>query len=147
MAELVLRVKKLRKEAELPQRQTEGSAGLDLAACIDFPAKVDPGDTGVFPTGIAVEIPQGYVGLLFSRSGQGVRYNVTLANSVGVIDSDYRGELVVVLHNHGKKNYVVGPGQRIAQLVVVPAPVVQVQEAQELSPTQRGDEGFGSTGW
>ena len=143
---MVMKWKRLHKEAQAPERQTPGSAGYDLCACIQDPAVIGPGDTGVFPTGLALEIPEGHVGLVFCRSSMGVRHNVNLANGVGVIDSDYRGEVMVSLHNFGKERYVVGPGQRIAQLVIVPVALPRLEEARELSSTQRGTGGFGSTG-
>ena len=143
---MVMKWKRLHKEAQAPERQTPGSAGYDLCACIQDPAVIGPGDTGVFPTGLALEIPEGHVGLVFCRSSMVVRHNVNLANGVGVIDSDYRGEVMVSLHNFGKERYVVGPGQRIAQLVIVPVALPRLEEARELSSTQRGTGGFGSTG-
>ena len=107
---MVMKWKRLHKEAQAPERQTPGSAGYDLCACIQDPAVIGPGDTGVFPTGLALEIPEGHVGLVFCRSGLGVKHGISLPNCVGVIDSDYRGELVVPLRNFGDKPYTVQPG-------------------------------------
>lgn len=143
---MVMKWKRLHKEAQAPERQTPGSAGYDLCACIQDPAVIGPGDTGVFPTGLALEIPEGHVGLVFCRSGLGVKHGISLPNCVGVIDSDYRGELVVPLRNFGDKPYTVQPGERIAQLVIVPVALPRLEEARELSSTQRGTGGFGSTG-
>lgn len=143
---MVMKWKRLREGAQAPQRQTEGSAGFDLCACIQDPAVIGPGDTGVFPTGLALEIPEGHVGLVFCRSGLGVKHGISLPNCVGVIDSDYRGELVVPLRNFGDGAYTIQPGERIAQLVIMPVLLPEIVEVEELSQTQRGQGGFGSTG-
>ena len=143
---MVLRLKKVRPGAQLPQRQTAGSAGFDLCACISEPVVLEPGDSALFPTGLAAEIPQGHVGLIFTRSGLGVKHGVAVSNGVGVIDSDYRGELKTAIHNHGSRPQVIEPGERIAQLVLVPYLTAQFLETDTLSDTQRGTGGFGSTG-
>ena len=143
---MVMKWKRLHKEAQAPERQTPGSAGYDLCACIQEPVVLEPGDSFAFPTGLAAEIPQGLVGLIFCRSGLGVKHGVSLPNCVGVIDSDYRGELIVPLRNFGDKPYTVQPGERIAQLVIIPVCLPLLEEAEELSSTQRGTGGFGSTG-
>lgn len=143
---MVMKWKRLHKEAQLSQRQTEGAAGYDLRACVEAPVTLEPGEGYSFPTGLAGEIPQGLVGLIFCRSGLGVKHGVSLPNCVGVIDSDYRGELVVPLRNFGDKPYTVHPGERIAQLVIIPVCFPLLEEAEELSSTQRGTGGFGSTG-
>lgn len=143
---MVMKWKRLREGAQAPQRQTEGSAGFDLQACIEAPVTLAPGGSYAFPTGIAAEIPQGLVGLIFCRSGLGVKHGVSLPNCVGVIDSDYRGELIVPLRNFGDKAYTIQPGERIAQLVIIPVCLPLLEEAEELSSTQRGTGGFGSTG-
>lgn len=143
---MVMKWKRLHKEAQAPERQTPGSAGYDLCACIQEPVVLEPGDSFAFPTGLAAEIPAGCVGLVFTRSSMGVKHGITLPNSVGVIDSDYRGELVVPLQNYGKEPYAVQPGERVAQLIIVPVALPRLEEARELSSTQRGTGGFGSTG-
>lgn len=143
---MVMKWKRLHKEAQAPERQTPGSAGYDLCACIQEPVVLEPGDSFAFPTGLAAEIPAGCVGLVFTRSSMGVKHGITLPNSVGVIDSDYRGELVVPLQNYGKEPYAVQPGERVAQLVIIPVCLPLLEEAEELSSTQRGTGGFGSTG-
>ena len=130
----------------LPRAATAGSAGLDLSACVDSPVALPAGGMAVIPAGLAVEIPEGYVGLVTGRSGLGVKHGVTLSNSVGVIDSDYRGELRIGLINCGRNEYVVQPGERIAQLVIVPYLAAEPEEAESLSATERADRGFGSTG-
>ena len=131
---------------DLPQRQTEGSAGYDLQACIPEPVTLSPGESAVFPTGLAAEIPGGFAGMIFTRSGLGVKHGVAVSNGVGVIDSDYRGELHVGLRNHSREPYTVQPGERIAQLILLPVGLATVVEVSELSSTQRGEGGFGSTG-
>lgn len=143
---MVMRMKRLRSGAEPPQRQTAGSAGFDLKACMEEPVTLKPGDRSTFCTGWAVEIPQGCVGLVFCRSGLGAKHGVSLPNCVGVIDSDYRGELIVPLRNFGDKAYTIQPGERIAQLVVAPVCLPVVEEVEELTQTARGEGGFGSTG-
>lgn len=141
-----LLVKKLSPSAILPQRATEGSAGYDLCACLEGPVTIEPGEIGRVPTGIALELPQGVAGFVFGRSGLGVKKGVVPANGVGVIDWDYRGEVQVGLINHGKEPFRIEPGDRIAQLVLLPVLTPVLQEAQELSGTGRGEGGFGSTG-
>lgn len=141
-----LYVKKTHPDAALPIRATDGSAGADLCARLDNPLTLWPGQSASISTGVAIEIEPGWVGLVFGRSGLGIKHNITLANSVGVIDSDYRGEVMVGLINHGEKSYEIQPGERIAQLVLVPAPAAAIVEVDELSNTARGSGGFGSTG-
>ena len=135
-----------RNGVTLPVRATAGSAGFDLCAAIDKPLTLLPGKLASVPTGIAVKLPDASVGLLFGRSGLGVKHGVTLSNSVGVIDSDYIGEIFVGLCNVSDKPYTVMPLDRIAQLVVMsPVPVALVP-ADTLEETERGSGGFGSTG-
>lgn len=142
----ILRIKRLCSWVDLPQRQTEGSAGYDLQACIPEPVTLSPGESAVFPTGLAAEIPGGFAGMIFTRSGLGVKHGVAVSNGVGVIDSDYRGELHVGLRNHSREPYTVQPGERIAQLILLPVGLASVVEVSQLSSTQRGEGGFGSTG-
>lgn len=139
-------VKKLRPGAKLPTYGTAFSAGADLYACIDAPVTIAPHETAQIPTGIAMEIPEGYVGLVYGRSGLACKRNLAPANKVGVIDSDYRGELITFLHNHGAAPQTVEPGERVAQIVLTPYLTAQFLEADELSDTARGTGGFGSTG-
>lgn len=142
-----LQVKKLRPQARLPQRQTSGSAGYDLHACLDSAVTILPGQRDVIPTGIAVELPgDDCVGLVFGRSGLGVKYGIMPSNAVGVIDSDYRGEIQVALSNFSLEPYTVFPGDRIAQLVIVPCYTPRIEEVSGLSESERGNGGFGSTG-
>ncbi len=142
----VLKIKRLREDAVLPERKTAGSAGYDLCACIAGEFTIEPGELVILPTGLAAEIPEGCAGMIFTRSGLGVKHGITVSNGVGIIDSDYRGEIHVGLRNSSRIPYTVQPGDRIAQLIVVPVCLPVVEEAQELSETQRGAGGFGSTG-
>ena len=131
----------------LPRRATEGAAGADLCANMDEAVTVPPMGRTVIPTGLAIELPDaGYGAFVFARSGLGIRHGLTLSNGVGVIDSDYRGEIRVVLHNHSGEPQSVEPGERVAQLLIVPVFTPGFQEAEKLSDTSRGAGGFGSTG-
>lgn len=141
-----LKIKKMRENAILPQRATPGSAGLDLCACIDAPLLLPARGHAVVPTGIAIELPEGTAGFVFARSGLGIKHGIALANGVGVIDSDYRGEICVGLCNVSDKPYTVEPFERVAQIVIAPVIVPTVTEVSELSDTERGEGGFGSTG-
>ena len=139
-------VKLLRPGARIPTYGTEASAGADLYACMQDKVEVAPGQSVMIPTGIAMEIPKGYAGLVFARSSMGAKRGLAPANKVGVIDSDYRGEIRVVLHNHSGEPQSVEPGERVAQLLIVPVFTPGFQEAEKLSDTSRGAGGFGSTG-
>lgn len=130
-----------------PAYATTGAAGLDLAASLDQPLVIPPGGRMMIPTGLAVDIPgPGVVGLVFPRSGLAARHGITLANAVGVIDSDYKGEIICPVLNNGQKPYEVRPGDRIAQLVFLPVLQVEVDYTDRLSDSGRGEGGFGSTG-
>ena len=141
-----IHVKKLRPDAALPVRGSRSAAGADLRACLDGPVTVSPGETVFIGTGLALEIPEGYAGLVYARSGLACKSGLAPANKVGVVDADYRGEVKVVLHNHGPAPVTVSPGDRIAQLVVTPVLMADYLETDELSDTGRGEGGFGSTG-
>lgn len=145
-----LELKRLDPKALLPAYATPGAAAMDLCACLDGPLTLKPCRDGwncaLVPTGLAMAIPQGYVGLIFARSGLASKQGVSPANCVGVIDSDYRGEVKVALANHGTADYVIHPGDRIAQLMITPVVQPQLEEVKELSETLRGAGGFGSTG-
>ncbi len=141
-----INVKKLRPDARLPVYGTEFSAGADLCACLDAPVTLQPGETKLISIGIAMEIPAGYAGLVFARSGLASKRHLAPANKVGVIDPDYRGEFFVPLHNHGPVAQTVEPGERIAQMILTPFLTAQFVEAETLSDTVRGAGGFGSTG-
>lgn len=141
-----IKTKKTNINAKLPFKATEGSAGADLFACIESEIIIKPGKTNMIPVGIAVEIPVGFGGFIFPRSSLGCKYGITLPNCVGVIDSDYRGELCVPLINLGSADFVIQNGDRIAQLVILPVENAEYEDASELSDTVRGKGGFGSTG-
>ena len=139
-------VKKLKSNALLPTYGSAEAAGADLYACLEEAVTVAPGQTAFIPTGIAMEIPRGYAGLAYARSGLACKQDLAPANKVGVIDSDYRGEFMIALHNHGQQIRVVRHGDRIAQLVITPVFTPGFQEVTELTDTTRGTGGFGSTG-
>lgn len=140
-------VKKLRPNANLPTYGSEFAAGADLYACLDAPVTIQPHETYLVPTGLSLELPVGWAGMVHARSGMATKRDLAPANKVGVIDCDYRGEVMVSLHNHGSQPQTVEPGERIAQLVIMPYLTAQFFEAEELSDTVRGEGGFGSTGF
>ncbi|MDE6690622.1 MAG: dUTP diphosphatase [Clostridia bacterium] len=141
-----INVKKLNEKAIMPTYGSEYAAGADLYACIESEVTVAPHTTVMIPTGIAIELPVGYGGFIYARSGLASKRNLAPANKVGVVDCDYRGEVKVALHNHGETAQTVAVGERIAQLVVAPYITAEFVEADELSDTVRGAGGFGSTG-
>lgn len=143
----VLNFCKLSKNAILPKRATKGAAGMDLYACIENEIVLNPGERALIPTGIAISIPSGeYAAFLFARSGLGVKHGIMLSNGVGVIDSDYRGEICAGLYNTGKEPYTIKPNERIAQLVIMKVENFPFVEVEMLDGTERGIRGFGSTG-
>lgn len=142
----MLKIKKVREKARIPKRATDGAAGMDLYACINEPISIESGDLKIIPTGIAVEIPKNTAGFVFARSGLGIKHGISPSNAVGVIDSDYRGEICVGLTNHGREPFVIEPDMRIAQFVLMPVVVPQVVETDVLGETIRDNGGFGSTG-
>lgn len=142
-----VKVKKLREDAVVPAYGSTAAAGADLYACLDKDqVEIAPGETVMISTGIAMEIPEGFVGLLYARSGLASKKGLAPANKVGVIDSDYRGEIKVALHNHSQKAASIEQGERVAQLVIAPFLKAAFEETTELSNTERGTGGFGSTG-
>ena len=141
-----IRVKKLSPSAILPTYGSLEAAGADLYACLDAAVVIEPGKTAFIPTGLAMEIPKNCAGLIYARSGLACKQDLAPANKVGVIDSDYRGEFMVALHNHGSESRTVCHGDRIAQLVITPVLTPAYAEVNELSDTQRAAGGFGSTG-
>lgn len=141
-----IKVKKLHPDAKLPTFSTPYAAGADLYALAEKDIVINPHQTVFVTTGLSFEIPDGYAGLVYARSGLASKNNLAPANKVGVIDSDYRGEAFVALHNHGETPQTVSNGQRIAQLIVTPIPFVEYEETTDLSPTERGAGGFGSSG-
>lgn len=139
-------IKKLRENAIFPTYATECAAGADLYACLDAPVTVAPHQTVMIPLGYAMELPAGYAGLVYARSGLAAKRDLAPANKVGVIDCDYRGEWFIPIHNHGDSPQCICHGERIAQLIITPYLTAQFAPAEALSDTQRGVGGFGSTG-
>ena len=138
--------KELHPQAILPTRGSLYAAGSDLYACLESSITISPGQTVWIPTGLAMEIPEGFGGFVYARSGLACKQGLAPANKVGVIDSDYRGEILVAIYNHGSQPQTICHGDRIAQIVVAPFLSVEFEETSELSQTQRGSGGFGSTG-
>ena len=141
-----IRVKKLHENAILPTYGSEEAAGADLYACLEQAVTAAPGETVWIPTGLAMEIPKGCAGLVYARSGLACKKGLAPANKVGVIDSDYRGPVTVVLHNHGSEPQTITHGERIAQMVITPVLTPAYEVCEDLSDTGRGQGGFGSTG-
>lgn len=141
-----VKVKLLKPGAKMPVYGTEFSAGADLCACLERPVTLEPGETRLISIGISMEIPVGYAGFVFARSGLATKRHLAPANKVGVIDSDYRGEFFVPLRNHGPIPQTIEPGERIAQMILMPYLAANFLEAESLSDTLRGEGGFGSTG-
>lgn len=141
-----VKVKKLKDGAVLPTYGSKEAAGADLYACLENPIEIVPGETCFVPTGLSMELPKGTAGLIFARSGLACKRGLAPANKVGVIDSDYRGEFIVALHNHSNQTETVCSGERIAQLVIVPVLTPGFAEVDSLSDTERASGGFGSTG-
>ena len=139
-------IKKLNERAIIPSYGSEYAAGADLYACIEGKVAIKPHETVVVPTGIAIELPLGFAGLIYARSGLATKKGLAPANKVGVVDCDYRGEVKVALHNHSEEVQTVVAGERIAQLVITPYLTAQFIECDSLSETVRGEGGFGSTG-
>ena len=146
MIEQTVRIKKLNENAKIPTYGTEYAAGADLYACIDSEEVIKSGETKLIKTGIALEVPIGYAGLIYARSGLASKKGLAPANKVGVVDSDYRGEVMVALHNHSNEDKTIEPMERIAQLVIAPYLKANFEEIDELDDTTRGSGGFGSTG-
>ena len=146
MEKMNVKIKKLSGNAVIPTYGSEFSAGADIYACISEPLVIEPGRTELVHTGFSIEIPVGFVGMVHARSGLASKKGLAPANKVGVIDSDYRGEVMVALHNHGDVPRIIEPNDRIAQLVIMPYLACSFIESDELSETVRGEGGFGSTG-
>lgn len=146
MSKVRLKIEKLSHCVALPDYATAGSAGLDLTLASELEVVIGAGDRARLPTGIKVEIPSGYEGQVRARSGLADRAGISLTNCIGTIDSDYRGEVMVLIINHGREPYTFKPGERIAQLVVMPVPQVEIEVVEAVSSSSRGEGGFGSTG-
>ena len=141
-----IEIKKLKENATIPTRGSEQAAGYDLYAAIDESVTIAPHTTEKIGTGLAIAVPDGYFGAIFARSGLAAKQGLRPANCVGVADSDYRGEYIVALHNDTDEPQTITPGDRVAQLVIMPYLAVEFEEKEELSETERGVGGFGSTG-
>ncbi len=141
-----VKIKKLRENAIVPTYGSEFAAGADLYAAVDEAVTIEVGETKLIPTGIALSIPMGFAGLIYARSGLASKRGLAPANKVGVVDSDYRGEVMVALHNHGKEAQTIEAGERIAQMVIAPYVTANFILSDELDDTVRGEGGFGSTG-
>ncbi|MBQ7873711.1 MAG: dUTP diphosphatase [Oscillospiraceae bacterium] len=141
-----IKVKKIREGAVIPKIATVGSAAADLYACIEEPVTVPSGGSVVIPTGLAIAVPEGYGAFIFARSGLGIKHGIVPRNCVGVIDSDYRGEVCVGLQNLSNRHYTIQPRDRIAQMAIMPVMAAEYVLCEELSDTERGQGGFGSTG-
>ncbi len=146
MEDMIVKWKRIRENAKLPTYGSLDAAGADLYACLDHPVEIAPGETVLIPTGFQMAVPQGFAGLIYARSGLALKQGLAPANKVGVVDADYRGEVMVALHNHSKKERVVQSGDRIAQLVITPYLRGIFTETEDLDETARGEGGFGSTG-
>lgn len=141
-----VKIKKLDDRAVTPSYGSEYAAGFDLYAVLDEDITIKSGETYLVKTGLAMEVPVGYAGMIFARSGLATKKGLAPANKVGVVDSDYRGEVMVALHNHSNENRTISHGERIAQMVIMPFYKAEFLEVEELNNTDRGSGGFGSTG-
>ena len=146
MRKVPVNIKKLKANAALPVYSSAAAAGADLRACLEEDVIIRPGKTEMISTGLATEVPEGYAGLIYARSGLASKRGLAPANKVGVIDSDYRGEIMVALHNHSEEAAVISHGERIAQLIITPYLTAEFTEKEVLEETERGFGGFGSTG-
>ena len=144
---MTLKIKKVREDSQAPYRATCGSAGMDLYACVDEPIVLMPGRLVMVPTGIAIELPSNdYAAFIYARSGLGIRHGICLSNGVGVIDSDYRGEICVGLCNVSNSCYIIQPHERVAQMVIAPVILPEIEKVDKLCDTERAGGGLGSTG-
>lgn len=146
MRKVPVNIKKLKANAALPVYSSAAAAGADLRACLEEDVIIRPGKTEMISTGLAMEVPEGYAGLIYARSGLASKRGLAPANKVGVIDSDYRGEIMVALHNHSEEAAVISHGERIAQLIITPYLTAEFTEKEVLEETERSFGGFGSTG-
>jgi len=147
MKNIALKILDARMKDQLPSYGTPGSAGLDLRACIDAPLMIKPGETVLIPTGLAIHIADpGYAAMILPRSGMGHKHGIVLGNLVGLIDSDYQGQLMVSTWNRGQTEFVLNPMERLAQLIIVPVLQVGFDIVEEFGDSERGEGGFGSTG-
>ena len=141
-----LKIKKVRDNAIIPTRGSEQAAGIDLYACLDEVIQLPPGCSAMIPTGIACEFPEGYFGMMFPRSSVGVKRQMALANTAGIIDNDYTGEIIMAFTNNSYETQIINHGERLAQMILLPYVTYNIVETDTLSETDRGSGGFGSTG-
>lgn len=141
-----MKIKKLNSKAILPTYGSLHAAGMDLYACMDEDILIKSGETVMIKTGLSFAVPEGYGAFVYARSGIAFKHGIAPSNKVGVIDSDYRGEVMVALHNHSKEDYIINKNERVAQVVIAPYLKVEFEEVDELDETERGQGGFGSTG-
>ena len=139
-------VKKLNSKAQLPKYKTSGSSGMDLMASIENPIKIEPQESALIATGISIAIPEGTEAQIRPRSGLAAKFSISVLNTPGTIDSDYRGEIKIILFNHGKEEFTINNNDRVAQMVLMPILKAEFEEVEDLPETLRGSEGFGSTG-
>lgn len=139
-------IQKVKENAKIPTYGTENAAGADLYACIDEELVINAHETKLVPTGLSFALPSGFAGLIYARSGLASKRHLAPANKVGVVDSDYRGEVMVALHNHSDENQTIEPQERIAQFIITPYLKAEFLEVEDLENTERGNGGFGSTG-
>ncbi len=139
-------VKKLNSKAQLPKYKTSGSSGMDLMASIENPIKIEPQESALIATGISIAIPEGTEVQIRPRSGLAAKFSISVLNTPGTIDSDYRGEIKIILFNHGKEEFTINNNDRVAQMVLMPILKTEFEEVEDLPETLRGSEGFGSTG-
>ena len=139
-------VKKLNSKVKLPSYKTEGSSGMDLIAFVDKPIKIKPNNSSLIPTGLSIAIPEDFEVQIRPRSGLAAKSNISVLNTPGTVDSDYRGEVKIILFNHGKKEFIVNNNDRVAQMVLTPIAKVDFDEVEKLPNSLRGEGGFGSTG-
>lgn len=146
MENIQVKIKKLNSNARMPVYGSSFAAGMDLYACMEDCVTIAPGETAMIHTQLSMEIPAGYAGMIYARSGLATKKGLAPANKVGVIDADYRGEIMIALHNHSQEERTVENGERVAQMVITPVPAVELIETETLEETDRGAGGFGSTG-
>ena len=139
-------IKKLNSKAQIPKYKTEGSSGMDLMALVENPIKIKPNESALIPTGISIAIPKDSEVQIRPRSGLAAKSSISVLNAPGTIDSDYRGEIKIILFNHGKEEFIVNNNDRIAQMVLMPILKIKFEEVEDLPTTLRGSGGFGSTG-
>ena len=141
-----LKIKKVNEKAQLPTRGSEKAAGIDMYACIDEPITIIPGETKMFGSGIACDFPEGYFGMIVPRSSVGIKRHLNIPQGAAIIDEDYKGEIMLAFYNHGNQAQEICPGERLAQMILLPYVLFDIEETDKLSESERGEGGIGSTG-